>query len=235
MKIILLALVLVLIAAWILWYSSLKRLWAWLGARPVGHFPVWRQVNERLGELARRERLPVPQLYILPEFAPNALILHGRRGVRLALSEGLLRALTTEELDSVLVLCLAHSRRPRRRLQTWLALQLCPLARLLQSYPLPLQIIFAPWLTILLRFVSPRSGVFHSDAKVGSREDALTVAAALQKMAVLGRKIPFRQWNFALDSLFLVSPLTLDGGPFWVFLTQPTVEERRQKLLGSAD
>jgi hypothetical protein len=61
--------------------------------------------------------------------------------------------------------------------------------------------------------------------------EPLLVAAALQKAAVLGRKIPLRHWNFALDPLFLLSPLALDGGPFWVFLSQPSVEERRRALL----
>jgi Zn-dependent protease with chaperone function len=233
MKVILLVLALSLLAAWILWHSSVKRLLAWLGARPVGHFPVWRQVKSRLDELARRERLRSPQLYILPEFSPNALILRTVQGVKLALSEGLLRSLSNEELDSILVLCLAHGSRPRRGLQTWLSMQLFPLARFLQTYPMPVQVILAPWLTFILRAVSPQSGVLRSDSKVSQRNEALTAAAALQKMAVLGRKIPLRQWNFALDSLFLLSPLTLDGGPFWVFLSQPSVEARRANLLGS--
>jgi Zn-dependent protease with chaperone function len=220
-----------LLIAWILWHSSLKRFWAWMGARPVGHFPVWRQVKGRLEELSHRERLPCPQLYVLPEFSPNALILRRGRKVKLALSEGLLRALSTEELDAILVLCLAHGFRPRRGLQTFLALQLFPLARFLQTYPVLVQVILAPWLTFLLRAVSPQRGVLRTDAKITKRQDAVVAAAALQKVAVLGRKIPFRQWNFAIDSLFLISPLTLDGGPFWVFLSQPSVEDRRAHLL----
>ena len=233
MKIILLLLAAAVLASWMLWHSSVKRLWAWLGARPVGHFPVWRQVKTRLDELAHRGRVPSPQLYILPEFSPNALILKTPRGVKLALSEGLLRSLNKEELEAILMLCLAHGARPRRGLQTWLAMQLFPLARFLQTYPMPVQVILAPWLTFILRAVSPQAGVLRSDSKVSQRNEALTAAAALQKMAVLGRKIPFRQWNFALDSLFLISPLTLDGGPFWVFLSQPSIEVRRANLLGS--
>jgi len=223
-----------LFTAWVLWNSNVKRLWGWLGARAVGHYPVWRQVNARLFELSRRERLPCPQLFILPEFSPNALVLRTRKGVKLALSDGLLRALTAEELDAILVLCLAHGFRPWRRLQTFLVMQLFPFARFLQTYPLLVQVVLAPWLTFLLRAVSPKSGVLRTDSKVIRREEALKAAAALQKIAVLGRKIPFRKWNFALDSLFLISPLTLDGGPFWVFLSQPSVEARRENLLGSA-
>lgn len=233
MKVILILLTLAAISAWVLWHSSVKRLWTWLGARPVGHFPVWRQVKTRMEELARRERQPNPQLYILPEFSPNALILKTASGVKLALSEGLLRSLTIEELDAILILCLAHGARPRRALQTWLSLQLFPIARILQAYPMPVQVVLSPWLTFVLRAISTQAGVLRSDSMVKQRDEALTAAAALQKMAVLGRKIPFRQWNFALDSLFLISPLTLDGSPFWIFLSQPSVEIRRANLLGS--
>ncbi len=233
MKVIFLLLVLALIGAWVLWHSSFKRFLAWLGARPVGHFPAWRQVKARLEELAKRERLESPRLFILPEFSPNALILRGPREVRLVLSEGLLRALSPDELDAVLVLCLSHAYRPGRRFQTWLTMQLFPVARWLQSYPAPVQVMLAPWLSFLLRASSSQAGVFRSDSRLSTRYEALTAAAALQKMAVLGRKIPFTPWNFAIDSLFLISPLTLDGGPFWVFLSQPTVEARRLNLLGS--
>jgi Zn-dependent protease with chaperone function len=81
---------------------------------------------------------------------------------------------------------------------------------------------------------APPSIVRSADKKAEERGDALVVAAALQKMAVLARKIPLRRWNIALDPLFLLSPLALDGGPFWVFLSQPSVEERCEALLTGA-
>ncbi len=233
MKIILLCILFVCLAAWVLWHASLPRLWKWLGARPVKHFPVWRQVKERLAELSRQERVPEPSLWILPELSPNAIVVR-QRGVHVALSEGLLRSLEAPELDAVLLLCLAHGRGRSRRLQTVLALQLLPFARYLQSFPLPIQVFLAPWLTILLRAVSRPASVLRSDQKGTAPGHGLAVAAALQKMAVLGRKIPFRTWSFALDPLFLISPLVLDGGPYWVFLSQPTVEERRRRILDSA-
>lgn len=230
MKIILLAAIVVLLAAWAIWRASLTRLWKWLGARPVGHFPVWRQVKERLTQLARQERVPEPHLWILPEFSPNALVAR-QGGVHIALSEGLLRSLDSEELDAVLMLCLAHGQSRRRSIQTILALQLLPFALYLQSFPLPMQVFLAPWVTVLLRAVSTPASVLRSDLKGTAPGHGLAVAAALQKMAVLGRKIPFRSWSFALDPLFLISPLVLDGGPYWVFLSQPTVEERRRRVL----
>lgn len=231
MKAILLLAFLALAVLHVAWHGRLRRLFRWLGARPVGQFPVWKQVRERLGELSRRERLPEPSLWILPEFSPNALILRSPKGTHLALSEGLLRALSAEELDAVLVLCLAHASQPRRFLQTFLSLQLLPFARVLQGQPMALQLLLAPSLTFLLRAASPRKGVLAADSHVSQREEAIQVAAALQKMAVLGRKIPLKQWNFAVDPLFLISPLTLDGAPFWLFLSQPPVEVRRERLL----
>lgn len=232
MKVILLVLPLVLLVGYCALSLRLKRLWSWLGARPAGQFPVWKQVSLRLEELSRRERLPMPALWILPEFSPNALILKSRGGVEIALSEGLLRSLDAAELDAVLVLCLAHGQRSRRRVQTLLSLLLLPIARWLQGLPAAFQLLLSPSLTFLLRLASPQAGVLSCDSKVSRREEALAVAAALQKMAVLGRKIPLKQWNFALDPLFLVSPLTLDGAPFWLFLSQPSVELRRERLLG---
>ncbi len=232
MKFIFLFIFLLLLLLWAVWHSSVTRLWKWLGARPVGQFPVWRQVKERLEQLAKRERIPVPALWILPEFAPNALILRSRKtGMQIALSEGLLRSLDEEELEAVLLLCLSHGANLRRGLQTMLALQIFPFARFLQAYSLGIQVFFSPWLTIPMRTVSPPSLVLRADRKRISQREGLVLAAALQKMAVLGRKIPFRRWNIALDSLFLISPLVLDGGPFWIFLSQPSIERRRQNLL----
>jgi Zn-dependent protease with chaperone function len=229
MKLVFLGVFLTFLVLWALWNASLTRLWRRIGARSAVHFPVWRRLRERLFEIARRERFAVqPRLWIVPDFAPNVIIAKQGRAVHIAVTEGLLRSLDDDELDAVLSLCLAHGRGGRRRWQTLVALQLFPFACLLQGYPTAVQIFLSPWLTALQRLVSPPARVFRFDRQAG---DELAVAAALQKMAVLGRKIPLRRWNLALDPLFLVSPLALDGGPFWIFLSQPSVEERRRALL----
>jgi hypothetical protein len=142
-----------------------------------------------------------------------------------------LRILDDEELDAILSLCIAHGWGPRRRWQTALALQLFPFAEWLQEFPDAVQIFLAPWFTFLVRIVSPPRRVLEADRR-GS--EGLIIAAALQKMAVLGRKIPLKHWNLAVDALYLISPLALDCSPFWVFLSQPSVEERRRALLEAA-
>jgi hypothetical protein len=54
----------------------------------------------------------------------------------------------------------------------------------------------------------------------------------------MGRKIPVRRWNMALDSFFVIAPLSLDEGPQsflnGVLPGQPSVPERRERLLGTS-
>lgn len=234
MKLLFLALIIVVLSSWVLWHSSIRRLWRWMEAKPVGHFPVWRQVKERMEVLAKRERVPMPTLWVLPEFSPNALVLRHGRTLHVALAEGLLQALDGPELEAVLLLCLAHGRSKRRRLLSFLSLQLFPFAQFMQKYPALVQIFLSPWITIFSRLVSGPKAVMRCDLRGCEAGNGRAFAAALQKMAVLGRKIPFRRWNLALDPVFLISPLALDGGPYWVFLTQPSVEKRRLHLLAVA-
>ncbi len=236
MKLIFLLASFAFLLGYIVWISRLNRLLARLGARPVNHYSgVWKQVRGRLAELARNERLPEPELWILPEFSPNALVLRSRKGAKLVLTEGLLRSLNSDELDAILLLCLIHAHQPRRIVQSWVSLLLFPIARILQSYPVALQLLLAPSLTFLLRIVSTEASILRGDARMRRRGDALVVAAALQKMAVLGRKVPLKHWNFALDPLFIVSPLSLEGAPFWYFLSHPAIELRRARLLGGSE
>jgi hypothetical protein len=234
MKLILLALAALFLCAYIAWHSRLRQIFALLGARPAWQVPIWKQVKNRVSQLARRERLPDPELWILTDFSPNALVMRSLGGkAHIVLTDGLLRTLSASELDALIVLCLHHAFGPRKRVQTLMALQLQPLARLLQLYPAPFQLLLAPVFAVLLRIASSHAVVLACDSKLKIRDEVLLVAAALQKIAVLSRKIPLKQWNFALDPLFLVSPLTLDASPLWIFPAQPTIEVRRRLLLGS--
>jgi Zn-dependent protease with chaperone function len=185
-----------------------------------------------MNTVAHRQRMRLPTLWILPEFTPNALILRSSRGrLHVALTEGLVRTLSGEELDSALALCLTHGYQRGRVWQTWVASFFFPITRLVQGYPLPAQFLLAPLFSLLLRMAAGPGRFFRSDLDAAHHQTALSVAASLQKLSVLGTKIPLRNWNMALDSLFLVSPMALDESPFWVFLSQPSVEQRRARLL----
>jgi len=221
-------------AIYLRWVSP-GRLLQRLGARPAETTSVWRNVNQRLADVAKRHRVPSPRLWILPEFSPNALVLRPGREVQVALTEGIVRALDEDELDGVLSLCLAHGHQRGRWWQTWVGCLFYPVAQLIQGYPLPAQLLLSPVVTCLLRGTIRPSFFLKADRTAAEFQTQWRIAAVLQKLAVVGRKIPLRRWNLAVDSLFLVSPLALDGTPLWAFQAQPTVENRRRALLdGSA-
>lgn len=227
----LLLLIPLLLVAYLRWVS-VTRVLRWMEARPVDKSPVWKNVSERLALVSKRHRVPTPQLWVLPEFSPNALILRPwRRRIHLALTEGMVRALSDDELDCALSLCLSHGYQRGKKMQTRIACALFPLARLIQGYPLPAQLLLSPVFTCLLRGTIRPSQCLKADQFAASFQTQWKIAAALQKLSVMGRKIPLRRWNLAVDSLFLVSPLALDETPLWSFQAQPTVEVRRQRLL----
>ena len=80
------------------------------GARPVSReqLPRLYEVMERL---AARANLPVPRLYVIPEEAPNAFAT-GRnpRHASVAVTNGLLRIMTDDELEGVIAHELSHVR-----------------------------------------------------------------------------------------------------------------------------
>lgn len=213
-------------------FLGISRLYQSMGIIPVGNDPVWQQISGKLDVMSHRHRVARPRLFILPEFSPNALVLRfGVREAHIVLSEGLVRSLGAAEIDAILSLCLATAHQRGRMVQTWLAFAFLPFGRALQSYPLVFQIFIAPVLAFFLRLGAGPQFTYRVDSRAAKLVGPLVLAAALQKVSVLGRKIPLRRWNLALDPLFLLSPLTLDGNPIWVFLSQPSIEERRSSLL----
>jgi Zn-dependent protease with chaperone function len=174
----------------------------------------------------------MPVIWILPEFSPNALLLRSGRRLHVVLTEGSVRALGAEELDSLLALCLAHGYQRGKRLQTRASIWLFPVARVFQGYSASLQLLLFPFASLVLRLFARPQRYFLGDAKAARYCGGLLIAASLQKLSVLGAKIPVRNWNFALDGLFLVSPLALEQSPWTLFPSQPSIEERRRRILG---
>lgn len=220
--------------AWYLRSLALPRLLRHLEAKQARlQEPIWLQVQERLEAVAVSYRLRVPELRILPEFSPNALLLRIGRSAHVVVSEGLVRTLSGDELDAALALCLAHVYARGRSRHTMVALALFPFAQLLQTYPLVFQFLFSPPLTLALRFVASPQRVLGADHRAVRQVDRFLIAAMLQKTALLAQKIPLERWNLALDSLFLISPLALESQPFQFYFLQPSVQDRRARLLGA--
>jgi Zn-dependent protease with chaperone function len=222
-----------LLYAWYLGWLALPRLLRRLEANPAQRQePIWLQVQERLEQVSASYRVRVPELRVLPEFSPNALLVRRGRSAYVVLSEGLVRTLSGDELDAALALCLAHVYARGRSRHTLMALALFPFAQFLQSYPFVFQFLFSPPLTFLLRVAASPGRVIGADFSAARQVDKYRIAATLQKVSVLARKIPLERWNLALDSLFLVSPLALESQPFHFYFLQPSVRERRARLLG---
>ena len=122
--------------AWYLGWLALPRLLKRLEANPAQRQePIWLQVQERLEVVSAAYRVRVPDLRVLPEFSPNALLARRGRSAYVVLSEGLVRTLSGEELDAALALCLSHVYSRGRSRHTLVALALFPFAQFLQSYP----------------------------------------------------------------------------------------------------
>ena len=224
---------LALIWVWYLLRLAVPKLFWRLEANPVQSEALWQQVQERLEAMAAVFRLPVPELRVLPEFSPNAMLLRVGRRAHIVLSEGLVRTLSGEELDSVLALSLTHVYCRGRTLHTLMALALFPFAQILQSFPFPLQLLVSPPLSFLLRFSTRPQRVVNADCLAATKSNPFRIAATLQKLSVLERKIPLERWNLAVDSLFLISPLSLESQPFFLSLLQPSIEFRRSRLLAA--
>ena len=172
---------------------------------------------------------------MLPEFSPNALVLHDLGGkTYVVLSEGLIRSLSAEELETALCLCLAQAYQPGRVMQTCVALLVVPVVRLVQSNHMIFQVLFFPFLSLFLRLVARPKQVFKTDLLVAEWTNPHRVAQVLQKLYVASRKTTLRRWNLALDHLYLLSPTIIEEGPFWAMPNQPSVEERRENLLRSS-
>jgi Zn-dependent protease with chaperone function len=203
-----------------------------IGARPVPPQPVWNQVKRLSEDLAYKYRITKPRLYYLPEYTPNAMVLRDAFGSPVVvLTEGLLTALNSEELEAILALAMALVRTRGFRRSVVLALFLHPWVSLLNALPKPFWYVFAPLVTLLVRSVYRRNRIFHSDrAVVRSTPRGRALIAALQKISVLSRKLPMRNWSLAHDHLFVVSPLVGENFPFPFFFAQPKVSERIDRM-----
>lgn len=185
-------------------------------------------------ELARSVRRPRPKIFLISEFSPNIIVFTRFRGpLDLVISDGFLRALTEEEMRALLLLAICQGHSPGRWLHTQLVAAVFPLTKRLQRFPLFSQLLVAPTICSFFWLVTGSTKVAKADARAAEIIAGWKIAAALQKLSVLGRKITWKRWDLSLDSLYLVSPLLLEGGPLATFVPQPSIDERRAFLLQS--
>lgn len=232
------------------WFSD-KIVLSMYGAREVSlnEAPDLYRLVQRL---AQRAGIPMPRVYIIPSDAPNAFATgrnpqHGA----VAVTEGILRMLDTDELAGVLAHELGHIRNRDTLIMTvaaTLAGAITMLAHMAQwgaifgfgrrdeedsggggMLSLLFMAILAPIAATLIQLAISRSREYFADgtgAAVAGSPSGL--ARALEKLHYASQRLPMDA-NPATAHLFIVNPLT-GGSLANLFSTHPPIEERIRRL-----
>ncbi|PYM60468.1 MAG: zinc metalloprotease HtpX [Candidatus Rokuibacteriota bacterium] len=232
------------------WFSD-KIVLASYGAQPIGEAdaPV---VYRIVRNLATKARIPMPRLYLLPAEAPNAFAT-GRnpQHAAVAVTEGILRIMSEEELEGVLAHELSHVLN-RDVLTSTIAATLAGAVMILANMarwgamfagsrrddedggglnPIALIVtaLLAPIAAMLIQMAISRSREYEADAS-GARltRNPLGLASALARLEQASQAIPMDA-SPATAHLFIVNPLS--GRAFMnLFSTHPPIEERIARL-----
>jgi heat shock protein HtpX len=202
-------------------------------------------------EIAQRSGIPMPKVYIIPEETPNAFAT-GRnpQHAAVAVTQGILRLLSPEELQGVLAHELGHVRHRDTLIMTvaaTIAGALSYLAHMAMwgamfggrsdddddgGSPLGglLAIIIAPIAAALIQMAISRSREYMADEE-GARlsGNPLALASALRKIEAWSQRIPIHSGTPATAHLFIINPFSA-GGLRTLFSTHPSTEDRIRRL-----
>src|SRR5512145_894859 len=207
------------------------------------------QLHGVVRRLALAAGVPMPKVYIIPQESPNAFAT-GRDPAHAAVAatEGILRALSPEELEGVLAHEMAHVRNRDILIGTVAAtlagaiMMLANMARFAAIFgggrddregggglQLLVTAILAPIGAMMIQMAVSRSREYLADetgARFCGRPEAL--ARALEKIALGARRAPMEA-SPATSHLFIMSPLS-GGGILSLFSTHPPIEKRVARL-----
>ncbi len=231
------------------WFSD-KIVLRMYGAREVTEAEA-PQLHGMVRRLATAAGTPMPKVYIMPEESPNAFAT-GRNPAHaaVAVTEGILRILSPEELEGVLAHEMAHVKNRDILIQTVAAtlagaiMMLANMAKFAAIFgggsrddregggglSLLAMAIVAPLGAMLVQMAVSRSREYLADetgARFCGRPEAL--ARALEKISGWSRQVPMHA-SPATAHMFILSPLS-GGGLMSLFSTHPPVEKRIERLL----
>lgn len=209
------------------------------------------QLHAMVRRLSLAAGVPMPKVYIMAQESPNAFAT-GRdpQHAAVAVTEGILRILSPEELEGVLAHELAHVRNRDILIQTVAAtmagaiMMLANMAKFAAifgggrddreggggAFGMLAMAIVAPLGAMLVQMAISRSREYLADesgARFCGRPEAL--ASALGKISGRAQRVPMHA-SPATAHMFILSPLT-GGGLLRLFSTHPPVEERIARLL----
>ena len=207
-------------------------------------------------ELAYKAGIPKPKVYIIPTESPNAFAT-GRnpKNSAVAVTEGILKLLSEEELKGVLAHEIAHIKNRDILIQTVAA----TLAGVIMFVADMIRwgAIFGgfgsdddegginPFVAIIIAILAPIAAVLIQLAISRSREyladstgaklvgNPYPLAKALEKLEAYSKAVPMQMGTPATAHMFIVNPFS---GRFLItlFSTHPPIEERIKKLLSMA-
>jgi heat shock protein HtpX len=204
-------------------------------------------------ELAAEAQVPMPRVYMIPDETPNAFAT-GRnpQNAAVAVTEGLWRLLTPDEIRGVLAHEMAHVKN-RDILVSSIAATLAGVVMFLANMArwgaifggagrsddeeggagflsLIAMSILAPIAAMLIQLAISRSREYLADetgAQLSHRPESL--ARALEKLTMASQRIPMENAQPATAHMFIVNPLA--GRSFAsLFSTHPPIEERVRRL-----
>jgi heat shock protein HtpX len=205
-------------------------------------------LHSSVARLAQRAGLPMPRVYVIPDESPNAFAT-GRnpQHAAVAATEGILRALSPEELDGVLAHELAHIKN-RDILISSIAATIAAAIMMAARFAfffggsrddrdganpltLLLMMVLAPVAAMLIQAAISRSREFAADASGSAIAGSpLGLVSALRKIEAIARRVPLDA-NPATAHMFIVKPFS-GGGVLALFSTHPPTERRVAALLG---
>jgi len=231
------------------WFSD-KIVLAMYGAKPVtmNEAPdLYRVVHD----LATRAGMPMPKLYVIPTDAANAFAT-GRNPehAAVAVTEGILRLMTWDELEGVLAHELSHVRNHDiliSSIAATLAGVIMMLANMVRwaaifggfsrdereegggLIGLLMMSILAPLAAMVIQLAISRSREYQADASGAQLlHSGESLASALEKLECASQRIPMEA-SPQTAHLFIVNPLS--GRSFAnLFSTHPPIDERIRRL-----
>ena len=218
-----------------------------IALRSSGAQPVTREQVPRLyavvERLAAKAGLPVPNLYVIPQAAPNAFAT-GRnpQHASVAVTEGLLELLTDDELEGVIAHELSHVRN-YDILTSSIAATIAAAVTYLAHFGMffggdredregggfsaILMMFLAPFLAMLLQLGLSRGREYAAD-ETGARMvgQPYGLISALQKLGAYNKQIPTTAVSPSTAALCIVQPLFGRASLSGLFSTHPPLEDR---------
>jgi len=224
------------------WFSDRIAL-AMARAKPISEQEA-PKLYEMVRELTTRAGLPMPRLYMIPQDQPNAFAT-GRspKHSAVAVTRGIVKLLSEEELRGVLAHELAHVRN-RDILISSVAATIAGAITYLgymllwfggdDDSPLGLigalaLVLLAPIAASIIQLAISRQREFSADAtgaEISGNPESL--ASALLRLEEGAKAIPMKV-NQASEPLYIVKPFS-GGGMAKLFSTHPPIEERVRRL-----